>query len=94
MHRRQSVGLGAVPVKHGSACVPMPGYDIDVVDEANHKVPAGKIGSIVIKLPMPPGSSALWQQDTRLRRKPISTNSPATTRPPTPATKTRTATST
>ncbi len=52
------VGLGALPVRYGSACVPMPGYDIDVVDEACHKVPANKIGSIVIKLPLPPGTSA------------------------------------
>ena len=62
------VGLGALPVKHGSATVPMPGYTIDVVDEANKKVPANKIGSLVIKLPMPPGSlPTLWQQDGRMR---------------------------
>jgi propionyl-CoA synthetase len=62
------VGLGALPVKHGSACVPMPGYAIDVVDEACHKVAANKIGSIVIKLPMPPGAlPTLWQQDGRMR---------------------------
>src|SRR5664279_1803713 len=62
------VGLTALPVKHGSACVPMPGYAIDVVDEACHKVAANKIGSLVIKLPMPPGSlPTLWQQDARMR---------------------------
>ncbi len=62
------VGLGALPVKHGSATVPMPGYTIDVVDEANHKVPANKIGSLVIKLPMPPGAlPTLWRQDGRMR---------------------------
>ena len=62
------VGLGALPVKYGSACVPMPGYAIDIVDEACHKVPANKIGSIVVKLPLPPGSlPTLWQQDGRMR---------------------------
>src|SRR5476651_1177716 len=62
------VGLTALPVKHGSACVPMPGYAIDVVDEACHKLPANKIGSLVIRLPMPPGALlTLWQQDTRMR---------------------------
>jgi propionyl-CoA synthetase len=62
------VGLGALPVKHGSACVPMPGYAIDVVDEACHKVPANKIGSLVVRLPLPPGSlPTLWQQDGRMR---------------------------
>ena len=28
------VGLGALPVRYGSTCVPMPGYAIDIVDEA------------------------------------------------------------
>jgi propionyl-CoA synthetase len=62
------VGLGQLPVKYGSACVPMPGYRVDIVDEACHPVAAGKIGSIVVKLPMPPGSfPTLWQQDDRFR---------------------------
>jgi propionyl-CoA synthetase len=62
------VGLGALPVKYGSATVPMPGYVIDVVDEACHKLPANKIGSIVVKLPLPPGAlPTLWQQDGRMR---------------------------
>jgi propionyl-CoA synthetase len=62
------VGLGQLPVKYGSACVPMPGYAIDVVDEQCQKVPADKIGSIVVKLPLPPGCfPTLWQQDERFR---------------------------
>ena len=62
------LGLGALPVKYGSACVPMPGYQIDVVDEACHPVPANKIGSIVVKLPLPPANfPTLWQQDDRFK---------------------------
>ena len=62
------VGLGQLPVKHGSPTVPMPGYQVDVVDEAAKPVPAGTMGSIVIKLPMPPGClPTLWQQDERFR---------------------------
>ena len=62
------VGLGALPVKYGSACVPMPGYAIDIVDEACKPVPAGKIGSIVVKLPLPPACfPTLWQQDDRFK---------------------------
>jgi len=62
------LGLGALPVKYGSACVPMPGYQIDVVDEACHPVPANKIGSIVVKLPLPPANfPTLWQQDERFK---------------------------
>ncbi len=62
------VGLGALPVKHGSACVPMPGYDVQVVDEAAKPIKAGTVGSIVIKLPLPPAAlPTLWQQDARMR---------------------------
>jgi propionyl-CoA synthetase len=62
------LGLGLLPVKHGSATVPMPGYQIDIVDERSTPVPANTIGSIVVKLPLPPGSlPTLWQQDQRFR---------------------------
>ena len=62
------VGLGTLPVKHGSATVPMPGYEIDVVDESGRKLPVNTIGALVIKLPMPPGCfPTLWQQDERFR---------------------------
>ena len=62
------VGLGQLPVKHGSPTVPMPGYQVDIVDEAAKPVPAGTMGSIVIKLPLPPGClPTLWQQDERCK---------------------------
>ena len=61
-------GLGQLPVKYGSAAVAMPGYQIDVVDDACKPVPANKIGSIVVKLPLPPGSlPTLLQQDERFK---------------------------
>ncbi|WP_022721093.1 propionyl-CoA synthetase [Rhodopseudomonas sp. B29] len=62
------VGLGLLPVKHGSPTVPMPGYKLEVVDEAAKPLPPGTMGSIVIKLPLPPGNlPTLWQQDERCR---------------------------
>ena len=62
------VGLGALPVKHGSAAVAMPGYDIHVVDEAGKDVARGAMGSIVVKLPLPPSClPTLWQADDRMR---------------------------
>ena len=62
------VGLGMLPVKHGSPTVPMPGYQVDVVDEAAKPVGPNKMGSIVIKLPMPPGClPTLWNQDERFK---------------------------
>ena len=62
------VGLGQLPVKYGSTCVPMPGYQVDIVDEANKVQPADTIGSVVVKLPLPPGSlPTLWHQDERFK---------------------------
>ena len=63
-----SLGLGALPVKYGSVCVPMPGYSIDVLDEARRPVAPKAIGSIVIKLPLPPAClPTLWQQESHFR---------------------------
>jgi propionyl-CoA synthetase len=62
------MGLGMLPVKHGSPTVPMPGYQVDVVDEAARPVASGSMGSIVIKLPLPPGClPTLWEQDERCK---------------------------
>jgi propionyl-CoA synthetase len=62
------VGLGKLPVKYGSACVPMPGYAVDIVDDSCKTVPTNKTGSIVIKLPLPPGCfPTLWQKDERFK---------------------------
>ena len=62
------MGLGMLPVKHGSPAVAMPGYEIHVLDEGGHPVPTGKMGSIAVKLPMPPGClPTLWQADDRFR---------------------------
>jgi propionyl-CoA synthetase len=63
------VGLGMLPVKHGSPTVPMPGYRSTWSTRPKpRKLPAGKMGSIVIKLPLPPAClPTLWQQDERMR---------------------------
>jgi propionyl-CoA synthetase len=62
------MGLGMLPVKHGSPTVAMPGYDVRIVDEQCNAVPTGKMGSIVVKLPLPPSClPTLWQQDERFK---------------------------
>jgi len=62
------VGLGLMPIKPGSPTVPMPGYQVDIVDEGCHLVKTGEMGSIVIKLPLPPGClPTLYRQDERMR---------------------------
>jgi propionyl-CoA synthetase len=58
------VGLGMLPVKPGSPTKPAPGYDVRVLDEQGAESGAKQIGSIVIKLPMPPGClPTLWNND-------------------------------
>ena len=60
------MGIEHLPVKPGSASVPIPGYDVRVLDPTGNEVLAGEIGSIVVKLPLPPGTlPTLWQNDDR-----------------------------
>jgi len=61
-------GLGMLPVKYGSPTVPMPGYDVQVLDDAGHPVKRGDLGNIVVKLPLPPAClPTLWNADQRFR---------------------------
>ncbi len=62
------VGLGLLPVKHGSPTVPMPGYDLQVLDESGKQVAPGATGTLAIKLPLPPSClPTLWNNDERFR---------------------------
>ncbi len=57
-------GLGLLPVKPGSCTRAVPGYDVRVLDEGGHELESGTIGSIVIRLPLPPGNLVtLWNND-------------------------------
>ena len=58
------VGLGMLPVKPGSPTKAVPGYDVRVLGEDGHEMPAGQIGAVVVRLPLPPGSlPTLWNND-------------------------------
>jgi propionyl-CoA synthetase len=60
------MGLGAQPVKHGSATMPVPGYDLRVLDPGGERAKPGEIGALCVKLPLPPGCSpTLWQAEGR-----------------------------
>ncbi len=62
------LGLGALPVKPGSSTVPMPGFALAVLDEAGKPLPPGTMGSLAIRLPLPPGClPTLWGSDARMR---------------------------
>ncbi|MDK8874039.1 propionyl-CoA synthetase [Paracoccus sp. SSJ] len=63
------IGIETLPTKLGSPSVPMPGYDVQVLDEAGHPVPAGTLGAIAVKLPLPPGTlPGLWNAENRFRK--------------------------
>ena len=68
------LGLEHLPVKPGSPSLAVPGYDVRVLDEAGGPVPAGDMGSIAIKLPLPPGClPTLWGNDERYHQSYLST---------------------
>jgi propionyl-CoA synthetase len=63
------IGLGMLPVKPGSCTKPVPGYDIRVLADDARELPPGEIGSIAIKLPLPPGClPTLWNNDEGYRK--------------------------
>ena len=60
-------GIEKMPVKIGSATVAMPGYDVQILDEGGQQVKPGTLGSIAIKLPLPPGTlPTLWNAPDRM----------------------------
>ncbi len=62
-------GIELLPVKPGSPTLPMPGYDVQVLDDEGRPLPAGELGAIAIKLPLPPGTlPGLWQAEARFRK--------------------------
>ena len=59
-------GIEALPVKIGSPTVAMPGYDVQILDEAGHPMKPGELGAIAVKLPLPPGTlPTLWNAEDR-----------------------------
>ena len=65
------VGLGALPVKHGSPTKVVPGYDVRILDHddagapgSSREMPPGENGAIALRLPLPPGClPTLWRND-------------------------------
>lgn len=63
------LGLEAMPMKLGSPSVPMPGYQVEILDETGQVLKAGQLGAIAIKLPLPPGTlPTLWNAEARYRK--------------------------
>ena len=67
-------GLEYLPPKSGSATVPTPGYQVEILAEDGSQLPACKEGNIAIKLPLPPGTlSTIWGDHNRLQESYLST---------------------
>ncbi len=63
-----SLGYGTLPVKPGSATLPVCGYDIRILDESGAEQPRNVEGAVAIKLPLPPGClPTLWNNDIRFK---------------------------
>jgi propionyl-CoA synthetase len=63
------MGIEKLSVRPGSPTVPMVGYDVQILDEEGNVLPAGQMGAICIRLPMPPGClPTLWQADARYQQ--------------------------
>ena len=55
-----------LPIKKGSPTVSLPGYAIDILDDNGEKLSSNELGSICIKLPLPPSClPTLWAADDR-----------------------------
>ena len=68
------VGIEPLPVKLGSPTVAMPGYDVHVLDDGGHPLPAGELGAIAVKLPLPPGTlPTLWNAQDRFMKSYLNT---------------------
>tara|TARA_R110002095_G_scaffold207010_3_gene191543 strand:+ start:2517 stop:4406 length:1890 start_codon:yes stop_codon:yes gene_type:complete len=62
------MGVEPVPTRLGSTCVPVPGYDIQVVDHEGHELGPDEHGNIVARLPMPPGvAQTIWKNPQRFQ---------------------------
>ena len=62
------IGIERLPVKEGSPARAVPGMDVQAVDDSCAPVPAGDIGALVVRLPLPPGClPTLWNAEQRFR---------------------------
>jgi propionyl-CoA synthetase len=68
------MGIEQLPVKYGSPCLAMPGYDVQILAEDGTQLAPNELGAICIKLPLPPGClPTLWNKDERFKESYLST---------------------
>ena len=63
------LGLDEMKVKIGSPTKPMPGFNLQVLDEEGKQCRKGKLGNLVLKLPLPPSClMGIWENDERYQQ--------------------------
>jgi len=61
-------GIGLEKTKYGSACKPVPGYDVRILKSNGKEAKPNEMGDVVVKLPLPPGTfPTLWNADQRYK---------------------------
>jgi len=58
-------GIALLPIKPGSATIPLPGIDAEIVDEKGKPVPVGVEGTFVCKRPFPGLTPTIWRNHER-----------------------------
>ena len=62
------LGIDKLPIKVGSPTVPIPGYEVKVLDEDGNELSSNELGALAIKLPLPPGTlPTLWNAPDRFK---------------------------
>lgn len=62
------LGVEELPIKLGSPAKAMPGYKVEILGDDGHPLPAGELGAIAVKLPLPPGTlPTLWNAEARFK---------------------------
>jgi acyl-coenzyme A synthetase/AMP-(fatty) acid ligase len=59
-------GIELLETKPGSPTLPVPGYDLRILDESGHELGAGREGAVVLREPLPPGAlPTVWGDHQR-----------------------------
>ncbi len=61
-------GIAMLPIKPGSATIPLPGIDADIVDDEGEPLPVGVKGNFVVRKPFPGLTPTIWRDEDRYAR--------------------------